>query len=138
MKSATNSKRRRFAARFVETASQNPSASGSPSVFRLQQGRKLGFRIAASRFGLALVRTAQFLRRPGLRGVRRVLQELSDVCDALGVATPCVAGTHRRWASPSAASRGEGMGAGRLIPLQRNIKEPDWRPMASETTNPPS
>ena len=29
-------------------------------------------------------------------------------------------------------------GAGRLIPFQRNIKAPDWRPMLSETTNPPS
>ena len=32
MKSATNSRRRRFAARFVDTSSQNPSTSGSPSV----------------------------------------------------------------------------------------------------------
>ena len=24
------------------------------------------------------------------------------------------------------------------IPVQRNIAEPDWRPIASETTNPPS
>ena len=24
-----------------------------------------------------------------------------------------------------------------VIPFHRNIKEPDWRPMASETTNPP-
>ena len=47
-------------------------------AIRLQQGRELGFRIAASRFGVALERAAQLLRRPGLRGVRRVLQELSD------------------------------------------------------------
>ena len=47
-------------------------------AIRSQQGRELGFRIAASRFGLALERAAQLLRRPGLRGVRRVLQELSD------------------------------------------------------------
>ena len=45
---------------------------------RLQQSPKLGFRIAASHFGLALERAAQLLRRPGLRGVRRVLQELSN------------------------------------------------------------
>ena len=45
---------------------------------RLQQGRELGFRIAASRFDLALERAAQLLRGPGLGGVRRVLQELPD------------------------------------------------------------
>ena len=44
----------------------------------LQHGRKLGFRIAAPRFGLVRERSAQLLRRPGLRGVRRILQELSD------------------------------------------------------------
>ena len=71
-------------------------------------------------------------------GVIATVIAIGNFCDALRVATPRVAGTHRRWASPSTASRGEGMGAGRLIPLQRNIKEPDWRPMASETTNPPS
>ena len=47
-------------------------------AIRSQHGRELGFRIAASRFGVALERAAQLLRRPGLRGVRRVLQELSD------------------------------------------------------------
>ena len=46
----------------------HPFAAGSQA--RLPQ--------AASRFGLALERAAQLLRRPGLRGVRRILQELSD------------------------------------------------------------
>ena len=45
---------------------------------RSHWGRKLGLRIAASRFGLALERDAQLRRRPGLRGVRRILQKLSD------------------------------------------------------------
>ena len=65
------------------------------------------------------------------------INAIGNFCDALGVATQRAAGTHRRWASPSAASLGEGMGAARLIPLQRNIMEPDWRPMASETRTRP-
>ena len=47
-------------------------------AIRLQQGRELGVRIAASCFGLALEHVTQLIPRPGLRGVRRVLQELPD------------------------------------------------------------
>ena len=58
----------------LETSSRNLSTSGFPSG----QGRELGLRVAAARFGLAHARFAQLLRRPSLRGVRRVLKELSD------------------------------------------------------------
>ena len=43
-----------------------------------QQGGKLVSRLAAPRFGLPLECVAQLLRRPGLRGMRRILEQLSD------------------------------------------------------------